>query len=89
MNKGALLTLGFLIFVSYLSFTLIWTGNKFQCHACIVFKDREVCQIVKGMDKQETMMTAVSTACAGAANGMTESLACQAKPPTKMECKTL
>ena len=89
MNKGTLLTIGFLIFVSYLSFTLIWTGNKFQCHACIVFKDREVCQTVKGMDKQETMMAAVSTACAGAANGMTESIACQAKPATKMECKTL
>jgi hypothetical protein len=89
MNKGALLTIGFLVFVSYLSFTLIWTGNKFQCHVCIVYKDREVCQTVKGMEKQETMMTAVSTACAGAANGMTESLACQAKTPTKMECKTL
>ncbi len=89
MSKGAWLTIGFLLFVSYLSFTLIWTGNKYQCDVCIVFKDKKVCQSVKGMDKQDTMMTAISTACAGAANGMTESLACQAIPPTKMQCKEL
>ncbi len=89
MNKGAFLTIGFLLFVSYLSFTLIWTGNKWQCHVCIVYKDKEVCQEIKGMEKEETMMVGISTACGGAANGMTESIECQAQPPTKMQCKEL
>ncbi len=89
MSKGTLLTIGFLLFVSYLSFSLIWTGNKFQCEVCIVYKDREVCQTVKGMEKQETMMTAISTACAGAANGRTESMECGMMQPTKVVCKEL
>lgn len=89
MSKGAWLTIGFLLFVSYISFDLIWTGNKYQCDVCILYKDKEVCQSVKGMDKQDTMMNAISTACAGSANGMTESIECQAIPPTKMQCKEL
>lgn len=89
MSKGALLTIGFLLFVSYLSFSLIWTGNKYECHACIVFKDREVCQTVAGVQKEETMMVAITTACGGAANGMTENIACQAQKPKSMQCKDL
>ena len=89
MKKGTYLTVGFLIFVSYLSFTLIWTGSEYQCDICIIYKDLEVCQQVKGMDKNETIMTGISTACAGAANGMTESLECQATQPSKLECQKI
>lgn len=89
MSKSTLLTIGFLFFISYLSFSLIWTGNKYECHVCIVYKDREVCQAVKGVQKEETMMAAVSTACGGAANGMTENIECQAKKPKTMQCEEL
>ncbi|MFQ5450508.1 MAG: hypothetical protein ACE5E9_07745 [Nitrospinaceae bacterium] len=89
MNKGSLLTIGFLIFIGYLSFSLIWTGNKYECDVCILYKGTTVCQKVKGMDKQDTIMTGVSTACAGAADGRTEIIDCQARPPTKKECKKL
>lgn len=89
MKKGAYLTIGFLIFIGYLSFTLIWTGNKYQCEICILYKDIEVCQEIKGMSKEDTIMTGISTACAGAANGMTESIECQATPPTKLECREI
>ena len=89
MKKGTYLTVGFLIFVSYLSFTLIWTGSEYQCDICIIYKDLEVCQQVKGMDKNETIMTGISTACAGAANGMTESIECQAIQPSKVECEKI
>jgi hypothetical protein len=34
-------------------------------------------------------MTGMSTACAKVANGMTESLECQAQPLEKMECKEI
>jgi hypothetical protein len=89
MKKGSLLTLGFMIFVGVISFNMLWSGNKYECEICITYKDQEVCQKVKGMDKNDTIMSGISTACAGAASGMTESLECQALPPTKLECKKI
>ena len=89
MSKGSLLTIGFLAFIAYASFTLIWTGSTYQCDICIKYKGKEVCQTVKGMEKQDTVMTGISTACGGAAMGMTESIECQNTPPTKMECKEI
>ena len=89
MKKGTWVTIGFLLLISYLSFSLIWTGGKYQCDICIKYKGKEVCQKVLGMEKQDTIMTGISTACGGAANGMTESIDCQNTPPTKMECKEI
>ena len=89
MNKGAVITLVFLAFVASVSIDLLWTGSKFQCEICIKYKDQIVCQEVKGMEKQDIIMTGMSTACAKVSNGMTESIECQAQPLEKMECKKL
>ena len=89
MNKGALITIAFLILVASVSIDLLWTGNKYQCKICIKYKDQIVCQKVKGMEKQDTIMTGISTACGGVANGMTESIECQAQPLEKMECRDI
>jgi len=89
MSKGTIVTFVFLAFVGYLSFTMIWSGNTVQCDICIKYKGKEVCQTVKGMDKENTVMTGISTACGGAANGMTESIECQNTLPTKLVCKNI
>ena len=89
MNKGTIITLVFLAFVASVSIDLLWTGNKYQCEVCIKYKDLIVCQKVKGMAKEDTIMTGMSTACAKVANGMTESLECQNQPLEKMECKEI
>ena len=62
MNKGAIITLVFLAFVASISIDLLWTGNKYQCEVCIKYKDQIVCQEVKGMAKDDTIMTGMSTA---------------------------
>ena len=41
------------------------------------------------MAKEDTIMTGISTACAKVANGMTESIECQAQTLEKMECKDI
>ena len=89
MNKGTIITLVFLAFVASVSIDLLWTGNKYQCEICIKYKDQIVCQKVKGMAKEATIMPGMSTACAKVANGMTESRECQAQPLDKMECKEI
>ena len=89
MNKGTIATLVFLAFVASISIDLLWTGNKYQCEVCIKYKDQIVCQEVKGMARDDTIMTGMSTACAKVANGMTESIEWQDQPIEKMECKKI
>ena len=89
MKKGTVLTIVFLGVIGYLSVSMIWTGSKHQCNVCITYNGIEVCQDVEGMDKNDVIQNGVSTACAGAANGRTESMECGMTPPTKVVCKEL
>jgi hypothetical protein len=87
MKKATVLTLGFLLFLGYVSYSLIVGSSRYECDVCILYKDKEVCQKVTGMEKHDTIMAGVSTACGGAANGMTENIECQNTPPTKAACR--
>ena len=89
MKKGTVLTIVFLGVIGYLSVSMIWTGSTHRCNVCITYNDIEVCQDVEGMDKNEVIQNGVSTACAGAANGRTESMDCGMTPPTKVVCEEL
>jgi len=89
VKKGTVLTIVFLGVIAYLSISLIWTGSKYQCNVCITYNGIEVCQDVEGMEKNDVIQNGVSTACAGAANGRTESMECGRTPPTKVVCKEL
>lgn len=88
MKKGAILTIGFLVFIGYITWSLI-TGAKYECEVCILYNDKEVCQKVEGMEKQETIVMGVSTACGGAANGRKENIECNSTPPARVVCKEL
>ena len=89
MKKSAIVTIVFLGFIAYFSITTIWTGSEYKCEVCVKYKGVESCQEVEGMDKMDTMMVGVSTACGAVATGMTESIDCQQTPPTKMVCEKL
>ncbi len=89
MKKSTVLTIVFLGVIGYLSVSMILTGSTHQCNVCITYNGIEVCQDVEGMEKNEVIQNGVSTACAGAANGRTESMECGMMPPTKVVCKEL
>jgi hypothetical protein len=89
MKKSAIVTILFLGFIAYFSITTIWTGSEYKCEVCVKYKGVESCQEVEGMDKMDTMMVGVSTACGAVATGMTESIDCQQTPPTKMVCEKM
>ena len=86
MKKGTTLTIGFLVLIVGLSFTLILGGNNIQCTVCIEYNGIEVCEKVEGKDRNEMLQLGVSTACAGAANGRTESMECSMTPPKTVDC---
>lgn len=89
MKKGAIVTVAFLLFMAYISFTLIWTGSKYECEVCVKYNESESCQTVRGVERDDTIMQGISTACGGVARGMTESIDCQKTPPAKLACKKL
>ncbi len=62
MKKGAIATIVFLGFITYFSITSIWTGSKYKCEICVRYKNADSCQKVEGMDKENTIMTGISTA---------------------------
>ena len=89
MGKGSIITILFLASIGYLSFSMIWSGSKYQCNVCVEYKGVKSCQEVKGMDKENTVMTGMSTACAAVTNGRTESIDCSMTPPVKVQCKDI
>ena len=89
MSKGNIITLVFITLIGYLSFTMIWTGSKFQCEVCVEYNGVRSCQDVEGMAKDDTIMTGMSTACAAVTNGRTESIDCSMTQPVKISCKNI
>ena len=89
MKKGTAITVGFLGLIAAFSVIVISTGSKYECEVCIFYNGFEVCQKVEGMAKMDTVQTGISTACAGAANGRTESMECGQTPPVSVQCKEL
>jgi len=86
MKKGTAATLVFMGVLVALSFFLILGGNDIRCEVCIEYNGTEVCEKVEGKDKRDMIQLGVSTACAGAANGRTESMECSTTPPKSVEC---
>ena len=65
------------------------SGSNYQCNVCMEYKGVEACREVKGREKQDTIMTGMSTACAAVTNGRTESIDCSMTQPVKIQCKEL
>ena len=87
-QKGVILTLGFVLFMVYSTYLLL-SSAKYECEVCILYNDIEVCQKVTGMDRQETVMQGVNTACGGAANGRAQNIECSNTPPKSVQCREL
>jgi len=81
LSKGTIATLIFLGLIVYISWTMILTGAKYECEVCVKYNGKDQCQIVQGMEKEDTIMQGISTACGGVATGMTQSMDCQRTPP--------
>ena len=89
MGKGSIITIVFLVFIGYLSFTMIWTGSQFECEICVEYNGVRSCQEIEGMAKQDTIMTGMSTACAAVTNRRTPSIDCSMTLPVKVQSKNI
>lgn len=55
-----------------------------RVEACITFKGQLVCRTASGASEEFALRTAISNACAGLASGVTETMACEGAPPTRV-----
>ncbi len=57
-----------------------------ECEVCITFRGRSDCRTVAGATATEARSAAVTNVCALMSSGVTDTLACERTPPTKIEC---
>lgn len=57
-----------------------------ECEVCITFRGRSECRTVGGASSNEARAAAVTNACALISSGVTDTLACERTPPSKVQC---
>jgi hypothetical protein len=80
MKPGVWIAIGVAIFVAVLISSTM-NQRKYRVEACVEFNGRTNCAIAAGPDEAQALRTAVQTACATIAAGMTESMACDRTAP--------
>ena len=57
-----------------------------SCEVCVTFQGRTQCRSAAGPDREQAIRTAVDTACAVLAAGMTDSIRCANTRPDSVQC---
>jgi len=68
---------------------VVWSSFRVggvRCEVCVTFAGREACRAVDGNSEPEARQAAVTNACAQLAAGVTDTMACERTPPTKLTC---
>ena len=58
--------------------------SRHRVEVCVEFNGRASCRTASATTREAAQRTATNNACALLSSGMTESMACGAKPPTKI-----
>jgi hypothetical protein len=66
--------------IVYSSFNL--AGHRVE--ACVSYKDLTACRTASGSTEEFARRTAISNACAQIISGMTDTIACEQTPPSKV-----
>jgi hypothetical protein len=63
-----------------------FAGAGVHCEACMEWEGRQACKTATGADRAEAERTAIATACALIASGVTDTIGCQGVVPVSLEC---
>jgi hypothetical protein len=61
-------------------------AQQVTCEVCVAFNGVRQCSKASGTTEPEAMRTAHSTACGPVSNGMNDKIACDRRPPERMQC---
>jgi hypothetical protein len=68
---------------------VVWTSldvGAVRCEVCITFEGRSACRSVDGATADDARRSAINNTCAHLSSGVTQTMACERTPPTRMEC---
>jgi hypothetical protein len=83
-TKATLVFLTLLIgVVVYRSLTIA----QYECDVCVTFQNGRVCRTAASGERKAAIESAVTSACASLASGMTESIRCQNTAPDSITCR--
>lgn len=84
MKKPVLI--GILIFAALIGLMVYSTMGlaSHRVEVCMEFNGRTSCRTTSGSTRDFALRTGISNACAGIASGVTESIACEQKEPSKV-----
>ena len=69
---------------------LLWStlsSQRAECRVCVEFGGRRNCAVASASTRDEAARSAQTTACGPLAHGMSESIACDNRPPVAAECR--
>ena len=79
---------GLLLFMAFVIYRSLHVAG-YQCTVCINFRGQSTCRKVEGPTEQDARTGATNNVCAFLASGVTDSIACERTPPTKVECAAI
>jgi hypothetical protein len=79
---------GLLLFMAFIIYRSFYVAG-YQCTVCMSFRGQSTCRKVEGQTEHDALMGATNNACAFLASGVTDSIACERTPPSKVECAAL
>ena len=88
MNKGRMFAL--IIAIGLLIGGLIYgtlSSVQAECDLCVEFNGQRQCRTGSGADETAAKAAAQRAACAVMANGMAESIQCEDRIPTNVQCR--
>ncbi len=68
---------------------LTFTQARFECKIWMKYKGGSEVRTAASATEEDSIRSAVSSACATLANGMAESISCSGTPPQRVECREL
>ena len=86
MNKPVVwIALGFALAVGWLMYSSMANVTGHRVEVCMAYQGKEACQTASGQTEAEAKRTALDTACAQIASGMTDTVACQNGEPKSVK----
>lgn len=88
MKRSTLITLAVVAAVVALFFYMSTARASQECTVCMEFQGRSNCATAAGSTAAEATETAHRTACGPLVRGMNETIACDNRAPTNVQCKS-
>lgn len=88
-RRSTLLTLGIMAILLGGVILLTFTQARYECKVWMEYKGGTEVRTAASATEEDTIRSAVSSACATLANGMAESINCSGTPPQRVECREL